>query len=415
MSNFLAIATVTAALRRIMLQVIPVDVNGADVTHVRPAEGQNTGLPNPLGVNIFLYQVTPNPHWRNNDLPTRRADGEIAQRPQAALNLHYLFSFYGNEGTMEPQRLLGSTAAFLHSQPLLTRARVEAAVNDATLELGDSDLADQIDIVRFTPLALSLEELSRLWSVFFQVKYVLSVAYQASVVLIEPKVTPRVALPTRDYNVRALPLDQPYIRRIISQSNESAPILPGDKVYIEGLRLQREITRVEIYGEDVPIDELTPTRIALTLPATLAAGVQRVQVRHGVRIGAPSEPHLTFSSNLGVFVLQPEITKTDTSYNIVISDVQETDPGVHSAKVVITVLPELTPRQQVTLEMLTIQGEVAHTFLSKPRPSDTDEATFLISGVAAGDYLFRVRVDGAESILELDNNQQPVAPKETIP
>jgi hypothetical protein len=58
MSNFLAVATVTAALRLIMLQVIPKDVNGADVTHVRPAEGLNVGLPaNNLGVNIFLYQA----------------------------------------------------------------------------------------------------------------------------------------------------------------------------------------------------------------------------------------------------------------------------------------------------------------------------------------------------------------------
>lgn len=415
MSNFLAIATVSAALRRALLQAVLADIDGVQVTHVRPADGTGAGLPETLGVNIFLYQVTPNPHWRNDDLPTRRSNGEIARRPQAALNLHYLFSFYGNEGMLEPQRLLGSTAAFLHSQPLLTRARIERVVNEPALELGDSDLAEQVDKVRFSPLSLSLEELSRLWSVFFQVKYVLSVAYQASVVLIEPDETPRIALPTRDFIVRALPLRQPYIQRVISQSNELAPILPGSPVYVEGLGLRGEITRVEIYGENVPVDEIQATRISLTLPETLDAGVQRIQVRHGIQIGAPGSQHMVFSSNLGVFVLQPEITKTNNSYNIVISDVQEADPGFHSAKVVITVRPQLTPRQQVTLEMLSIQGEVAHTFLSNLRSGDTDHATFAISGVAAGDYLFRVRVDGAESILELDANQQPTAPKDTIP
>jgi hypothetical protein len=413
-SNFLAIATVTAALRRIMLQAIPADVNGADVTHVRPADGQNTGLPANLGVNIFLYQVTQNPHWRNNDLPTRRSNGELAQRPQAALDLHYLFSFYGDDTKLEPQRLLGSTAAFLHSQPLLTRGRVDAAVNDASLSLGQSDLADQIDIVRFTPLALSLEELSRLWSVFFQIKYVLSVAYRASVVLIEPKVTTRAALPTRDYNVRALPLPQPLIQRIVSQSNESAPILPGSPIYIEGLSLQGETTRVEVYGENVSIDELSSTRIALTLPTTLYAGVQRVQVRQGVQIGAPGEPHLAFSSNLGVFVLQPQITKTGGHYDIIISSVQGIDAAPRSANVAVKVRPNISPRQQVTLEMLTAGG-VAYTFLADPRSGDTNQVTFAIREVTAGDYLFRVRIDGAESLLDLDNNQQPVEPKENIP
>jgi hypothetical protein len=48
----------------------------------------------------------------------------------------------------------------------------------------------QIENVKLTPISLSLEELSNLWSVFFQVPYALSVAYEAAAVLIEPG-TPR--------------------------------------------------------------------------------------------------------------------------------------------------------------------------------------------------------------------------------
>ena len=106
MSNHLAIATVTASLRRMVQGVVSADVSGATVTTVRPTES-GAGLPQ-TGVNIFLYQVVPNPDLRNLDLPTRRADGSVLQRPVAALDLFYLFSFYGDQSTLESQRLLGA-------------------------------------------------------------------------------------------------------------------------------------------------------------------------------------------------------------------------------------------------------------------------------------------------------------------
>src|SRR5207253_1217781 len=46
-------------------------------------------------------------------------------------------------------------------------------------------LADQPELVRVTPAHLSLEELSKLWSIFPDVDYVLSAVYVAGVVLIE--------------------------------------------------------------------------------------------------------------------------------------------------------------------------------------------------------------------------------------
>lgn len=68
MSNFLAIATATATLKRMLQNTIAVP--GATVTTDRPGSPQN-GTPGP-GINLYLYQVTPNAAWRNVDLPTRR-------------------------------------------------------------------------------------------------------------------------------------------------------------------------------------------------------------------------------------------------------------------------------------------------------------------------------------------------------
>lgn len=44
-------------------------------------------------VNLFLYQVTPNPGWRNTGLPSldSRGDGRLSN-PPLALDLHYLLT-----------------------------------------------------------------------------------------------------------------------------------------------------------------------------------------------------------------------------------------------------------------------------------------------------------------------------------
>jgi len=91
MSNFLAIATVTATLGQVLQPAVGAGVPGATVTTLRP-DGAGAG-PRPTGVNIYLYQVTPNAAYRNADLPTRTSEGDLMQRPQAALDLHYPVSY----------------------------------------------------------------------------------------------------------------------------------------------------------------------------------------------------------------------------------------------------------------------------------------------------------------------------------
>ncbi len=88
MSNHLALATVTATLRYMLQDRIQQAVPGAQVRTVRPdviAKEQQA-----RGVNLYLYQVTPNATFRNVDLATRRSDGTLAQRPVMAVDAHYL-------------------------------------------------------------------------------------------------------------------------------------------------------------------------------------------------------------------------------------------------------------------------------------------------------------------------------------
>ncbi len=153
-------------------------------------------------INLYLYQVTPSTGWVNYDLPTRSANGQLVRYPpvrnalgqiialpdvlpiHVALDLYYLLTFHGAELSLEPQRLLGSTVIALHEQPVLLPRDIQPSVANRAFLTG-SDLDTQLDRVKLVQLNLSLEELSKLWSVFFQIPYTLSVAYRASVVLIE--------------------------------------------------------------------------------------------------------------------------------------------------------------------------------------------------------------------------------------
>src|SRR5262245_29645937 len=102
MSKSQAVAAVTSMLAHNIAVT-----TGANVKLGRPTANGND--PQPRKVQIFLYQVTPNAAWRNMDLPTRDAGGQrVVQRPQIALDLHYLLSFYGDEELLEPQLMMGA-------------------------------------------------------------------------------------------------------------------------------------------------------------------------------------------------------------------------------------------------------------------------------------------------------------------
>ena len=410
MSNYLAIATVTAALQNLLTDAIQNVVSGAGVTAGRPEDAENgqAGETSSAGVNIFLFQVSPNPHWRNADLPTRRADGTMVQRPQTAIDLHYLLTFNGNDAYLEPQRLLGSVVSTLNAQPLLTRTRIESTISDALADvdtnlhyIGDSDLSEQIEQVRFTPLPLNLEELSKLWSVFFQIPYSLSVAYQASVVLIENEdQTPERALPVRARGVYAIPFQHPDVDSVVSAADEDKPIFHNSSVLIRGSQLRGEVTRVRVGDQEVtPAPaKIRAQKIEIDLPSGLRAGVQGLQVVHQVQMGVPPEPHAGVESNVNPFVLRPEITVGSTSSNAITLNF---DPLVEKWQRVLLMLNEFNPPST--------RAPYAYQFkapdengITNPAVDETGSITFALSGVQAGSYLVRAQVDGADSVLEVD-------------
>jgi Pvc16 N-terminal domain len=411
MSNFLAVATVTAALQRLLQATVAADVSGAQVTADRP-ENSGNGAQGPT-VNIFLYQVAPDQAMRNDDLPTRASNGQVMRRPQAALDLHYLLTFSGSDDELEPQRLLGSVVRTLHSQPLITAQTIAGVKTAATAtpptypSLATTDLGDQVDRIKFTPLALTLEELSKLWSVFFQTPYALSVAYQASVVLIEEDVTPQPSLPVLERDLAVRQLRGPVIERVESESDPGGPIFASDTIALAGRHLLGDLTLVRIAGSDRQPVHATDPRVTFDLASlpggTLRPGTQTVQVIQQLLLGAPPVPHVGEASNVATFVLHPLVTGAAVSGT--------------AASGTITLQTDLTVRagQQLSLVLLDqVTGARLDVIAAPSLASDGTTVPVPVSGLSPGTYLAQLVVDGAESRLDTDVNGNFTGPLVTL-
>ena len=187
MSNDLTLAVITAAIQEIVQAAVHEAVPGATV-RVGPPRAVPPGEKE---VNIYLYQLSPNPELRNDDLPTRSADGTLLQRPCEAIRLHYLISFAG-EDHLATEIMLGRVISVLHAMPVLpaeTVARI-ASTNGSYSYLADSDLAASQEHVKLTPEYLSLEELSKLWTVFFQLAHRPSLQYVVTPVMVDSDLKP---------------------------------------------------------------------------------------------------------------------------------------------------------------------------------------------------------------------------------
>lgn len=417
MSKAQAIAAVTAVLAHIVNKS-----TGETVETGRPKSPEAANNVENK-VNICLYQVTPNATWRNEDLATRDSDGKLRKRPQIALDLHYLFSFYGDELTLKPQLMLGEVMRDLHAGPLLTPSIIKKASEDASKNqqlITDSELEKSIHSIKVTLAALSLDELSKIWSVFFQTPYALSVGYQATVVLIEKDVPTEEALPVRERGVYGVPLVQPDVRRITALAeagtNPQGIIKADALILIQGKNLQAEETSVLIDGMKVVLQSVSDGELALkrpteliaedgtVIPFSLRAGPHALQVVHAMSLGGLSspEPHQIVESIPVAFLMNPTIQLAG------VADKVQNPQGLFSASVTLTFNPKVTKPQRVWILLKETPEPAdrpprAYRFMA-PKDNgidgiadETDTITFVVKDVAEGGYELLAHVDGGES------------------
>ncbi len=417
MSNFLAVATVTEALRQLAESSANDAIAGARAKVLRPPTSLTSGHPNgeaDVFIGVYLYQVTQNTALNNQTTPTRRSDGSVIQATRTPFELYYLFTFYGDDNTLEPQRVLGSFLRKIQSEPILTKAAITSA-KSALGSLADSNLDEEIEVVKFVQQMLSLEDMSRLWSVFFQTSYCLSVTYRASVVYLEGQEKALPAPPVTQRKLYVKTIRQPVIEQIASQKTVpgrillGASIVSGDYLVLCGKNLAGDVTSVRV-GEAVvsPAEiDVTDSQIRFQLKSPpfaagkLRAGILSVQVIHSYNMGDPETAHKGLQGNVAAMVLCPTVTPVlsnkvvDGSYRNFDLEL-DFDPPVGVKQKVVLLLNEYNPPDPTTRPAYAYRFEVP---LPPAPPETVPSVTLTGLHTLAARYVVRVQVDGAESLL----------------
>jgi hypothetical protein len=392
-SNYRAIAATSATLRNLVQHAVQEVVPGAQVFTRRPEKETDTSR---SMVFIFLYAVENNPSWRNMELPVRSSDGSLVQRPQIALDLHYLFTFYGDEDALVPQLLLGRTALALHTHPFPSPSFLPVRFQDATADpnarwrLWDSGLDEQLNHLQIIPEKLGHEEISRLWPLMLQAPYVLSAAWRVSVVLLTDDEIPNPPLPVTETRVYSTHNDLPEIQRVLPQQVDFAE---GVQITLRGNNLGAAGTTVQVGGREAAVRSGSGGSLVAQLPPGLAPGIQPVQVARDVMLGRPPVPHRVFESNVASFVLRPVVLET----------------AVRDDSILVRVAPEPAANQRPRLLLNEFESHSAEPrSFSLPAEKGHDDGVlrFRTRGVDQGTYLVRVQVGGATSPLLQDPDPQ---------
>jgi len=190
----LAIASITLAIRqRLQAALNRVGSLGGEVRTERPDKLTDTGAPI---VNLYLYQLNLNPFMRNNDLDPvivrtpntsggYRIPATSIQTYRVPLKLRYMLSFFGDERTLAPQRLLAVCVAALNRLPQIDARAVATAANlvAGTAGAPPPEPIPDFDDVNLTFADLTLDDTYRLWSAF-KATYALSVGYIADTAIV---------------------------------------------------------------------------------------------------------------------------------------------------------------------------------------------------------------------------------------
>ncbi|MEO0755739.1 MAG: DUF4255 domain-containing protein [Cyanobacteria bacterium J06648_16] len=403
MSNHLAIATVTATLQRLLQGGIQQDVDGARVTTLKPnAIGSSTPE---SGVNLFLYQVTANTALKNGGSAAFRSKKGPVRRT-TSLDLSYMLSVYGNDTELEPQRLLGSIVRVLSDRTVLTPDMIQGAIADAAF-LDTSDLLDHTQQISIHPVALDTDELSKIWSTFFQAPYNLSVAYKVMAVVIDGEVSPQKALPIREPRFGGIMpfAQQPTIDKIVAQAGTRAPIDAMATLRILGKNLESPDTKVRMGTTEVVPQSVTSTEILISLQAipraSLRAGIQSAQVLHSLVKRTPERPQpVAVTSNAFPFVLRPTVTAVKLLESEGIDDDPRT--GLFQITTDLPIYPQ--QRAVVALNEWATESPRSYLFAAAPIQSIEGSLEFPFDGVKPGDYLIRLQIDGADSLLGVDTD-----------
>ena len=419
MSSSFAIAAVSAVLKHYLNNVLSSFPDGAPiVSAVAPDLVQKnlTQAETTSQVNLFLHQVTYNPGWRNQYLPSLAADGKTRlDNPPLALDLHYLLTAYDSRD-YHAEALLGIALLMLHQNPVLTRADITDAFNNLdptqnlTLSLQTSALAQQIEQIKISPATLGREEMAWLWTAL-KADYRPTFPFQASVVLLQPELPASSGPPVLTRKVAAQPnflTPFPHLTQLDLPSGQSAAKL-GDSITVEGTKLgstQSVLLSTALQNAQQTIGIVgfhpeTSFPFKIPDPPSPPPGSDPIDLPVGVYVVSATVNNGpdTLTTNSLPLTIAPQITSAFPS----------PVASGNNKKFTVTCKPFVRPSQQVSLLIGGQQAPADHLAAATNTPS----FTFAQLLPTFGNVPVWMRVDGIDS--QIIDTSDPQTPKYTGP
>ena len=247
---------------------------------------------------------------------------------------------------------------------------------------------------------MDMDELSKIWSTFFQTPYSLSMAYKVMAVVIDGEISAQKALPVRENYPRIAPFaHQPRVDKVLAQTGARSPIEANTTLRVVGQQLKGAHTNIKVGDAEITPQSISDTEIVISLGdaprQSLQAGVQPLQVLH---YSTPSA--IPVASNACPFVLRPTLTSVQAS------DIEGIDDDPRTGNLQVSTHLPIGSGQRVVIALneWSMDSPAIYLFEAGPRQSATTELTIPFNNVKPGEYLIRLQVDGAESQLGVDTD-----------
>lgn len=400
MSTYKAIAGVSSTLKTLlrdrMTEVAEITLAPPDVK-VDSVAGRR--------LNLYLYHVSENPFLRNQEIPGEGYPGAYGH-PPLTLDLRYICTAFGTTETgkdadVEAQWILGDAMRVLHDIPIITPDLLEEKKPSPKPPILDPSLIGEFEQVKVTWQPAGLEEISKVWTALPTVNFRRSVLYEVSVVQIQSKKPRSLALPVKSRQVHALPLRTPLIQQLYRQPPLGDQLIAaaeeGETLRLIGTGLRGPVTRVVMDGVSGTISSISDTQIDVVVPVgvlriglhslVVAQDVVLVEVKKQAPVQRPA-----FRSNLAGFLLLPTLGLV-------------TPPSAGPGD---TVTVKVQPAVESTQEKLLLLGDHAIPAVPvAPGSAPTSTINFQLPKaptpvIPPGIYLIRIRIDGAESRLNIN-------------
>jgi hypothetical protein len=376
--------------------------NGINVSTKSPALVES-----PLAdtVNIYLYDISFNPGYLNYDLPTRNTEGQYINNPTFGVDLGYILTAYSKADNdlqdLRSLQILANSMIILNNNKVITKTKIRQALEDFP-ELANSNLAEQLEMIKIVPKSLSLDETSKLWSSFFQTRYRTSIFYTVSVIILDGNMKPEPGPLVQERRLIVWPMKFPTIDRIeptIVEGKEPSITLFGKNMFSDKMEIKIGKTVFSSY------EEIGDERCVIKIPKNLPIGIHTIQIGHAILNQIDETLKSPVKSNVVPFTLVPRLTEKKFTVS-------------KGSDLIIGIEPGVSKSQDVSIFVGTHIFKV--NIYSDPENDTFKKMSIKIpmdfpTSEGPQHFPLKIRVDDVESLLMIDKDSTSPTHNQWVP